>query len=138
MTGNADFLTASLHHGNLQVDTSDPNPRPMIAILDAKPGLADAFRERIIELVRQVRCEPGCATFTAYEARDIPGRFYLYEIYTDAAAFDAHLKTDHVHAFMSAIPTLSTGGPGSLIQLNEIPIPDSDPAARGERQRGAL
>ena len=40
MTGNEDFLTASLHHGNLQVDTSDPNPRPMIAVLDAKPGLA--------------------------------------------------------------------------------------------------
>ena len=128
MTGNEDFLTASLHHGNLQVDTSDPNPRPMIAVLDAKPGLADAFRERIIGLVRQVRREPGCATFTAYEARDTPGRFYLYEIYTDAAAFDAHLKSDHVHAFISAIPALSTGGPGSLVQLNEIPIPDSDPA----------
>jgi quinol monooxygenase YgiN len=132
MTGDEDFLTASLHHGNLQVDTSDPNPRPMIAVLDARPGLADAFRERIIELVRAVRCEPGCATFTAYEARDTPGRFYLYEIYTDAAAFDAHLKTGHVHAFSSAIPALSTGGPASLIQLNEIPIPDNDPAATAE------
>jgi quinol monooxygenase YgiN len=127
MTGNEDFLTASLRHGNLQVDTSDPNPRPMIAVLDAKPGLADAFRERIVELVRDVRREPGCATFTAYEARDTPGRFYLYEVYPDAAAFDAHLKTDHVRAFISAIPALSTGGPGSLVQLNEIPIPDAVP-----------
>jgi quinol monooxygenase YgiN len=129
MTGNEDFLTASLRHGNLQVDTSDPNPRPMIAVLDARPGLAGAFRERIVELVRQVRREPGCVTFTAYEARDTPGRFYLYEIYTDADAFDAHLKTDHVHAFISAIPALSTGGPASLVQLNEILIPDSGPAA---------
>jgi quinol monooxygenase YgiN len=127
MTGNEDFLKASLRHGNLQVDTSDPNPRPMIAVLDAKPGLAGAFRERIVELVRDVRREPGCATFTAYEARDTPGRFYLYEVYTDAAAFDAHLKTDHVRAFISAIPALSTGGPGSLVQLNEIPIPDAVP-----------
>jgi quinol monooxygenase YgiN len=117
-----DFLTGSLHQGNLQVDTSDPDPRPMIAILDARPGLEDAFREHITELVRQVRREPGCLTFTAYEARDTPGRFYLYEIYTNAAAFDAHLKTDHVHAFISAIPELSTGGPGSLIQLNEIAV----------------
>jgi quinol monooxygenase YgiN len=129
MTDNEDFLTASLNHGNLQVDTSDLNPRPMIAVLDARPGLADVFRERIVELVRQVRREPGCVTFTAYEARDTPGRFYLYEIYTDAAAFDTHLKTDHVHAFISAIPALSTGGPGSFIQLNEIPIRDSDPEA---------
>ena len=126
MTSTDDFLTASLSHGNLQVDTADPSPRPMIAVLDARPGLADAFRERIVELVRQVRREPGCVTFTAYEARDTPGRFYLYEVYTDAAAFDAHLKTGHVHAFISAIPALSTGGPASLIQLDEIPIPDID------------
>jgi quinol monooxygenase YgiN len=117
-----DFLTASLHHSNLQVDAADPSPRPMVAILDARPGLEETFRARIVELVRAVRNEPGCVTFTAYEARDTPGRFYLYEIYKDAAAFDVHLKTDHVHAFISAIPDLSTGGPGSLIQLNEIPI----------------
>ena len=83
-----DFLTATLHHGNLQVDTADPGPRPMIAVLDARPSLEDAFRQHITELVRAVRREPGCVTFTAYEARDTPGRFYLYEIYTDAAAFE--------------------------------------------------
>jgi quinol monooxygenase YgiN len=131
---DTDFLTASLQHGNLQVDVDDPSPRPMIAILDAKPGLADQFRDRIVELVRAVRSEPGCVTFTAYEARDMPGRFYLYEIYTDAAAFDAHLKTDHVHRFISAIPDLSTGGPASLIQLNEIPIPDARSATAATRR----
>ena len=68
--------------------------------------------------------------FRSYEARDTPGRFYLYEIYADAAAFAAHLKTDHVHAFISAIPNLSSGDPGSLIQLDEIPIPEPDPAAK--------
>lgn len=122
-----DFLTASLHHGNLQVDTTDSSPRPMIAVLDARPGLEDAFRERIVELVRAVRQEPGCLTFTAYEARDTPGRFYLYEVYATAAAFADHLATDHVHAFISGIPQLSTGGPGSLIQLNEVPVPDEGP-----------
>jgi len=125
-TTTDDFLTASLHHDNLQVDTTDPNPRPMIAILDAKPGSEDAFRARIVDLVRHVRQEPGCITFTAYEARDTPGRFYLYEVYTDATAFATHLTTDHVHTFISSIPQLSTAGPGSLIQLNEIPIPASD------------
>ena len=127
MPAAADYLTATLHHRNLQVDTTDPSQRPMIAILDAKPGLADAFRERIIQLVRAVRREPGCVTFTAYEARDTPGRFYLYEVYTDGAAFATHLQTEDVHTFISAIPELSTGGPGSLIQLNEIPIPASSP-----------
>ena len=127
MPGADDYLTATLRNRNLQVDTTDRSQRPMIAILDARPGLADAFRERIVELVRAVRREPGCVTFTAYEARDTPGRFYLYEVYTDGAAFATHLQTEHVHTFISAIPELSTGGPGSLIQLNEIPIPASSP-----------
>ena len=122
MADTESFLTASLHHGNLQVDTDDPNPRPMIAVLDARPGHEDAFRARIVDLVRAVRQEPGCVTFTAYEARDVPGRFYLYEVYTDAAAFAAHLRTEHVHRFISALPALSTGGPDSLVQLDEIPI----------------
>ena len=128
-TNAEDFLTASLHHGNLQVDTADPSPRPMIAVLDAKPGMAEEFRAAIVELVRRVRKEPGCTAFTAYEARDTPGRFYLYEVYADAAAFAAHLTTDHVHTFISSIPALSSGGPGSLIQLNEIPIPEPGPEA---------
>jgi hypothetical protein len=34
---------------------------------------------------------------------------------------------DHVRAFISAIPALSTDGPGSLVQLNEIAIPDAVP-----------
>ena len=127
MPGAEDYLTATLHNRNLQVDTTDPTKRPMIAILDAKPGLVDAFRECIAELVRAVRREPGCVAFTAYEARDTPGRFYLYEVYADGAAFATHLQTDHVHTFIAAIPDLSTSDPGSLIQLNEIPIPASGP-----------
>ncbi|MFE2416248.1 putative quinol monooxygenase [Streptomyces hokutonensis] len=122
MTDTEDFLTASLDHDSLRVDAEDPNPRPMIAVLDSRPGLEDSFRARIVELVREVRREPGCVTFTAYEARDVPGRFYLHEVYTDAAAFDAHLRTEHVRRFLSAIPELSTGGPESLVQLNELPI----------------
>ena len=122
MPPEGDYVRETLKHGNLQVDLDDPNPRPMIAILDAKPGMAAQFRAKIIELVREVRREPGCVTFTAYEARDTEGRFYLYEVYANAAAFDAHLQTEHVHRFIASIPALSTGGPGSLIQLCEIPV----------------
>ena len=44
--------------------------------------------------------EPGCARFdvlTPEGAKD--GRFVLYEIYADDAAFDAHLRTEHFLAF---------------------------------------
>jgi len=62
----------ALNHQSLQVSRDDPGPRPMIAVLDARPGLAGQLREKIAELAAQVRREPGCLTFTAYEARDVP------------------------------------------------------------------
>ena len=117
-----DYVRETLRHGNLQVDLDDANPRPMIAVLDARPGTAAQFREKIIELVREVRREPGCLAFTAYQACDAEGRFYLYEIYATAAAFAEHLQTEHVHRFIASIPALSTSGPGSVIQLEEIPV----------------
>lgn len=65
----------------------------MTAILDARPGMTSRLREIVAELARQDRREPGCLDFTAYQARDTPDRFYLYEVYGSAAAFDEHLQT---------------------------------------------
>ena len=94
----------------------------MIAVLEARPGLGGQLREKIAELAAQVRHEPGCLTFTAYEARDVPGRFYLYEVYASAAAFAEHLQTQPVHDFIASVPALSTAQPGSLVQLDEITV----------------
>ena len=86
MPGDGSSVRDALNHQSLQVSRDDPGPRPMIAVLDARPGLAGRLREKIAEqLAAQVRREPGCLTFTAYEARDVPGRFYLYEVYASAA-----------------------------------------------------
>ena len=96
----------------------------MIAVLDAKPGQADALRQRITELVAQVRREPGCVTFTPYQDHGHPGRFYLYEVYANLPAFRQHLRTAHVRRFVAALPTVSTSsGAGALTQLDEIRVP---------------
>ncbi|MDH6706639.1 quinol monooxygenase YgiN [Kitasatospora sp. MAA19] len=61
-------------------------------------GGAGPHRAREAELTQtrtgsvQDRREPGCLTFTAYEARDVARRFYRYEVYTDATAYDTHLQ----------------------------------------------
>jgi quinol monooxygenase YgiN len=97
-------------------------PRPLLAVLEANPGCADELRELITTLTRHNRQEPGCVTFIPYEADQYPGRFYLYEIFADADAFDEHLETDHVKAFRTALSTVSPSGPSNLVQLVEIPI----------------
>ena len=104
-------------------DIDRSQPRPLLAILEAKAGCADELRTLIIDLTRENRREPGCVAFIPYEVDRIPGRFYLYEIFADAAAFEAHLATDHVKQFRAALPQVSTSGPTDLAQLVEIPIP---------------
>jgi quinol monooxygenase YgiN len=109
----------------------------MIAILDARPGMADPLREVVAELARQVRREPGCLTFTAYQARDTLGRFYLYEVYASAAAFEKHLQAKHVHDFIAAVPVLSTAEPEASCNSTKSPSTRGvyPPAARRMRTR---
>ena len=122
MSGDDSDVREALDHLSLQADRDDPRPRPMIAILDAKPGMAGQLRGKIAGLTHQVRREPGCLTLITCQARDTQSRFYLSEVYASAAAFDEHLQTQHVHNFIAAVPALSTAEPGSLIQLDEIAL----------------
>jgi len=64
-------------------------------------------RDRFLSLVREnaaasLRDEKGCRRFDVCVARDGAARVFLYEIYDDEAAFDAHLATAHFKVFAAA------------------------------------
>jgi len=63
-----------------------------------KPGAKATFRRLIDENARaSCRDEPGCRRCVCESA---DGReIFLYEIYDDEAAFQAHLATDHYKRF---------------------------------------
>ena len=42
-----------------------------------------------------VRDEPGCLRFDISSVGGDPNRFFLYELYTDTAAFEAHKAAPH-------------------------------------------
>jgi (4S)-4-hydroxy-5-phosphonooxypentane-2,3-dione isomerase len=75
--------------------------------------LVAGHRDRFLELVGEnaatsLRAEPGCHRFDVL----IPERedaVFLYEIYTDRAAFDAHLASDHFKAFNEATAGMVAG-----------------------------
>ena len=46
--------------------------------------------------------EPGCLQFDVTQQTDDPTKFALYEVYIDAAAFEAHGKMPHVREFFAA------------------------------------
>ena len=65
------------------------------------PGKKLEFRRLVLEnAAASLRDEPGCRRFDVVTPEAGPGsRIVLYEIYDDAAAFDAHLATPHFAIF---------------------------------------
>lgn len=61
-----------------------------------KPAHADAFDAAIRANARaSVELEPGCRQFDVCRDPDDPALFFLYELYDDEAAIQAHLQSTH-------------------------------------------
>ena len=61
-----------------------------------KPGSADASLSAITaNAAATVATEPGCLVFDVSQDRLDPDVIYLYEIYRDDAAYEAHTQTAH-------------------------------------------
>jgi autoinducer 2-degrading protein len=68
----------------------------LVVSLYVKPDM----RERFLAAAEDdstcsVRDEPGCLRFDVLEDEADPNHFFFYEIYTDAAAIDAHRQAPH-------------------------------------------
>ncbi|MEO1067334.1 MAG: putative quinol monooxygenase [Pseudomonadota bacterium] len=50
--------------------------------------------------------EADCLYFDLCRSGEEPTRFFMYEIYTDRAAFDLHLASDHFKRFSADIADL--------------------------------
>ncbi len=67
-----------------------------------------------------VRDEPGCLRFDVSSVAADPNRFFLYEIYTDADAFEAHKASPHFAQWRQIaervlVPGSQVNTPGSLL-----------------------
>lgn len=66
-------------------------------------GALDPFLALIKDNARKsLELEPGCHRFDVLVQKGMPDHILLYEIYTDRAAFDVHLKSAHFAAFNKA------------------------------------
>ena len=67
------------------------------------PKFGAAFREQMTENARSSRkLERGCLQFDVCNDPMHPDRIFLYEVYADHAAFDAHIASTHYKAFEKA------------------------------------
>jgi (4S)-4-hydroxy-5-phosphonooxypentane-2,3-dione isomerase len=85
---------------------------PLAVLVDfrLRPGAQPAFRQLVDANARaSATGERGCRRFDVVEPRGEADRILLYEIYDDAAAFDAHLGTPHYAAFDTESAPLIAG-----------------------------
>lgn len=87
---------------------------PRLALLvtfDVGPEDRAEFHRLVLEnAAASLRDEPGCRQFDVLLPEGEAGdRVVLYEIYDDAAAFDAHLRSDHYARFAAATDPLVRG-----------------------------
>ena len=67
---------------------------------DIKAERLDEFRaQMIVNATASRQKEPGCLQFDVCADPAKPERIFLYEIYIDRAAFDAHLSAEHFKTF---------------------------------------
>lgn len=71
---------------------------------EARPGQMESF----LHLMRQqaensLTLEKGCLVFDVCLPDPLENRLFLYEKYTDKAAFQIHLESDHFQTFDAAV-----------------------------------
>ena len=75
----------------------------IVAPLQIKEGHKEEFIKGMLEDAKgSVNDEPGCLRFDVIQDAGDSNRIWLYEVYTDEAAFQAHLKAPHFTKFLEA------------------------------------
>jgi len=71
-------------------------PYAVTVVFDIKPGRMDEFMQHILNNARcSVRDEPGCRQFDVCTDQGEPNTVFLYELYDDLEAFEAHQTMPH-------------------------------------------
>ena len=75
---------------------ADLNDGFVVAItIEAKPGEEDRVADILDVMVEPTMAEPGVKLFLPYRSPTSPALFFVYELYLDAAGWDAHQATRH-------------------------------------------
>jgi (4S)-4-hydroxy-5-phosphonooxypentane-2,3-dione isomerase len=78
-----------------------------------KPEFSDAFAKAVTrQAVNSKTNETDCLQFDVGRSATDPNHFFLYEVYTSAAAFEAHRQTPYFAEFTKTI--------GDMVQSKEL------------------
>ena len=92
----------------------------IFASISIKPEHREKFISTITDTARcSVRDEPGCVRFNVFQDAADENRYHLYEVYSDEAAFKAHLATPHAKRAMDGAQDFAQG-PFDVTRANSV------------------
>jgi quinol monooxygenase YgiN len=95
-------------------------PTVLHATFTAQPGQGDRVAGLLREFAETVRAEEGNIVFDASRLADDPDRFFVYEVYRDDDAFQAHLSSPAGVPFNTELQTLIVEPSSQLTFLRRL------------------
>ncbi|MDH6235660.1 putative quinol monooxygenase [Cryobacterium sp. CG_9.6] len=102
------------------VKAATGGPVALYAEFTALPEHADAVEALIAGLARDVRQEPGNLIFEPHRRVSNPAAFFVYEVYRNADAFQAHITAPYGAVFNAALGDLIEGTGSELTWLTPV------------------
>lgn len=83
----------------------------VVATFQARPGKEADLRTTLLGLVALTRKELGCVNYDLHQSPEEPAKFLFYENWTNKAALDAHLQSEHIKALLPRVDELCMAFP---------------------------
>ena len=90
-------------------------PVKVVATVTVKPDEDEAFTAAARTCAAASRAEPGVLHYELWRETDGERRFVFNELYTDEAAVQHHMGSDHFKAFGLAARDLATARPTIIV-----------------------
>lgn len=74
----------------------------IVANIHAKPDQAELVRAELERLIPLTRAEEGCVQYDLHLNQADPAHFVFFENWATREAFEAHMKTAHIAAYLEA------------------------------------
>jgi quinol monooxygenase YgiN len=97
-------------------------PKTLYAEFTVTPGNDARVAEMMRELTTLVRQEPGNVVFEPYVEESHPNRYFVFEVYKDEAAFEAHIAADYGARFNAELTDLIEGDASELTWLRPLEL----------------
>ena len=81
----------------------------VVAKIVAKKDLVEAVKAELLKLILPTRNEAGCIEYKLHQDNQDPAEFLFYETWTDAAAIEKHIGTEHYRNYVTALEGMIEG-----------------------------